>query len=151
MINIDGIYLLNLSEFLNVNFICASVHEDVLEEASQDFGYCLGVLHHVPDTLSGLRSCSKLLKKNAPFLLYLYYNLENRPVWYRSIWQVSNILRRVVSILPFSAKKFVTSIIAFFIFDEIISLQIFISGFIILSGLLYLINIASIEKQSYKN
>ena len=57
----------NLSEFSNVTFFCASVDEDVLEEATQDFGYCLGVLHHVPYTLSGLRSCSKLLKRDAPF------------------------------------------------------------------------------------
>jgi len=40
----------NLKEFTNVEFIARSVSDDVLAENSQDFGYSLGVLHHVPDT-----------------------------------------------------------------------------------------------------
>ena len=40
----------------------------------------------------------------------------------------------------------IASIMAFFIFNELISFQIFISGLIILLGLLYLINIAHINK-----
>ena len=66
----------NLSEFSNINFINASVGDDVLEEETQDFGYCLGVLHHVPDTLAGIKSCAMILKQNAPFLMYLYYDFE---------------------------------------------------------------------------
>ena len=58
----------------------------VLTANSQDFGYCLGVLHHIPDTLSGLKDCSKLLKPGAPFLLYLYYKFDNKPRWFRLIY-----------------------------------------------------------------
>ena len=119
---------INLSEFSNVNFIRASVDEGVLEEASQDFGYCLGVLHHAPDTLSGLRSCSKLLKRGAPFLLYLYYNFENKPIWFRLIWRGSDIIRRVISILPFGAKKFVTSIIALFVYLPLARFSLLMEG-----------------------
>ena len=50
-----------------------------------DFGYALGVLHHVPNTQEGLNSCIKLLKPGAPFLVYLYYSFDNRPNWYRNL------------------------------------------------------------------
>ena len=43
--------MLNLHDNMNCYFECASVSDSVLKEESQDFGYCLGVLHHIPDTL----------------------------------------------------------------------------------------------------
>jgi SAM-dependent methyltransferase len=52
-----------------------SVADSSLSLGSQDFGYSLGVLHHLPDTAAAIRSCSELLKPGAPLLLYLYYNL----------------------------------------------------------------------------
>ena len=75
----------NLSKFSNVNFYNASINDEVLERNSQDFGYCLGVLHHIPNTLDGIKACSELLKKDAPFLMYLYYNFETRPFLFRLI------------------------------------------------------------------
>ena len=106
----------NLSEFSNVNFINASVGDHVLEEKSQDFGYCLGVLHHVPDTLAGIKSCAIALKQNAPFLIYLYYNFENRSFLFKFIWKLSDLLRRVISILPSKVKILVAALIALFIY-----------------------------------
>jgi ubiquinone/menaquinone biosynthesis C-methylase UbiE len=103
----------NLANCNNVNFINSSVEETKIELGSQDFGYCLGVLHHIPDTLSGLKACSKLLKPGAPFLLYLYYKFDNKPRWFRLIYYVSNIIRvRIVSKLPFRLKVFVTFVLA---------------------------------------
>jgi ubiquinone/menaquinone biosynthesis C-methylase UbiE len=102
----------NLSTFSNVKFECASVDAVTLPSASQDFGYCLGVLHHVPDTFAGIRACAGLLKPGAPFLLYLYYNFENRPALFRLLWSASDLLRRAISKLPFAAKKWVTGTIA---------------------------------------
>jgi 2-polyprenyl-3-methyl-5-hydroxy-6-metoxy-1,4-benzoquinol methylase len=58
-----------------------------------DFGYSLGVLHHVPDTNQGIRDCVSMLKPGAPFLLYLYYALDNRSLAYRFLWKTSDILR----------------------------------------------------------
>jgi SAM-dependent methyltransferase len=58
-----------------------------LAERSMDFGYSLGVLHHLPDTASGLSTCVSKLKPGAPFLLYLYYSLDNRPAFYRALWK----------------------------------------------------------------
>ena len=106
----------NLSIFSNINFINASVGDHVLEEKSQDFGYCLGVLHHVPDTLAGIKSCAIALKQDAPFLIYLYYNFENRSFLFKFIWRLSDILRRLISILPSKVKIFIAALIAFFIY-----------------------------------
>jgi ubiquinone/menaquinone biosynthesis C-methylase UbiE len=90
----------NLSDRANVSFTHASVGKLPFENSHFDFGYSLGVLHHVPDTLAGLRECVRVLKPGAPFLLYLYYALDNRPTWYQALWKASNAVRQVVSRLP---------------------------------------------------
>ena len=90
----------NLSEQVNCQFHVASVEAIPFADASMDFGYSLGVLHHVPDTLAGIRACVVKLKAGAPFLLYLYYAFDNRPLWYRGMWAVSDVGRRVISRLP---------------------------------------------------
>src|SRR5215213_6709068 len=60
----------NLSGHSNCSFYRAGVENIPLENESCDFGYSLGVLHHIPDTEAGIRSCIAKLKKGAPFLLY---------------------------------------------------------------------------------
>ena len=106
----------NLIEFENTRFFNGSVGDDLLPSGSQDFGYCLGVLHHIPDTVGGIESCAKLLKKDAPFLLYLYYSLENRPAIFRLIWKVSDYFRRVISIMPMRSKMVCCALIALFVY-----------------------------------
>jgi hypothetical protein len=69
-----------------------------------DFGYSIGVLHHVPDTAAGLRACIAKLKPGAPFLVYLYYAFDNRPWWFRMLWRMSDVGRRVLSRLPEALK-----------------------------------------------
>lgn len=93
-----------------------SVDAISLPEASQDFGYSLGVLHHVPNTESGLLDCVRRLKPGAPFLLYLYYDFENRPKWFRALWKVSDIVRRGISRLPFFARKGLSTVLAALIY-----------------------------------
>ena len=99
----------NLEPEKNVEFQIASVDAVSLNDGSQDFGYSLGVLHHVPDTAAGIASCVRKLKPGAPFLLYLYYRLENRPLWFRALWQLSNVGRRIVSALPFPLRRAITT------------------------------------------
>ena len=106
----------NLSNFSNIRYFNASVNDNILKENSQDFGYCLGVLHHIPDTLEGIKACAKLLKKNAPFLLYLYYNFENRSFFFKLIWRLSDFIRKIISSLSPKTKIFLTSIIAYLIY-----------------------------------
>jgi SAM-dependent methyltransferase len=83
-----------------------------LADASQDFGYCLGVLHHVPDPQAGLNAAVGKLKPGAPFLLYLYYALDDRPAWFRLLWRASDLLRRGICRLPFRMRRAVTDGIA---------------------------------------
>ncbi|QDL39138.1 class I SAM-dependent methyltransferase [Rhodoferax sediminis] len=96
----------------NCEFHLASVDSIPLQDASMDFGYSLGVLHHVPDTQSAITSCVQKLKPGAPFLTYLYYAFDNRPIWFRAIWKLSDIIRNVVSKLPHILRYWVSQIIA---------------------------------------
>lgn len=91
----------NLAEQVNCVFQNASVDTMSLEARSMDFGYSLGVLHHVPDPLAGLRACVQALKPGAPFLVYLYYSFDNRPTWFRALWRASDFFRRrICELLP---------------------------------------------------
>ncbi len=106
----------NLINFKNVYFHNKSVNEKFIEPNSQDFGYCLGVLHHITETQKGIESCFNLLKKNSPFLIYLYYRFDNKPIWFKIIWKLSDYFRKLISKLPFKIKKKVTFLIALAIY-----------------------------------
>ena len=102
----------NLSENYNCEFHSASVDALPLNDASMDFGYSLGVLHHVPDTQAAISSCVTKLKDGAPFLIYLYYAFDNRPFWFRMLWKVSDLLRQFVSRLPHKARYVISQLLA---------------------------------------
>ena len=97
-------------------FHCASVDAIPLADESADFGYSLGVLHHVPDTAAGIRACVAKLKSGAPFLIYLYYAFDNRPWWFRTLWQISNVARLGISRLPHSLRFGVSQVLAAIIY-----------------------------------
>lgn len=101
-----------LASNANARFHCASVDQIPLADNSQDFGYSLGVLHHIPDTAAAMADCVKKLKPGAPFLVYLYYAFDNRPFWFRALWRVTDLPRRGISRLPFGLRKQVTNVIA---------------------------------------
>lgn len=105
-----------LADQANTNLINAPTDSVPLEKASQDFGYSLGVLHHIPDTQAAMNACTELLKTGAPFLIYLYYRFDNRPAWFRTMWKLSDLIRAVVSRLPRWAKSMVTDVIAALIY-----------------------------------
>lgn len=102
----------NLQGAKNCIFHRASVENIPLDEKSCDFGYSLGVLHHVPDTEAGLRACVEKLKKGAPFLLYLYYRFDNKPLWFRAVWKASDVVRSGISRMPHSARYVISQAIA---------------------------------------
>jgi SAM-dependent methyltransferase len=106
----------NLKEHTNINFYNETTDICSLNENSQDFGYSLGVLHHIPDTMEALKDCSKLLKSGAPFLIYLYYNFENKPLWFKAVWKISDYFRKFISKLPKPAKMLCCSIIAVIVY-----------------------------------
>jgi ubiquinone/menaquinone biosynthesis C-methylase UbiE len=96
----------------NVRLSHASVDAMPIADASMDFGYSLGVLHHVPDTRAALRACAAKLKPGAPFLVYLYYALDNRSVAFRTLWRASDVVRRALSRSPFRVRAVVADAIA---------------------------------------
>jgi hypothetical protein len=100
----------------NCIFHAKGVGDNLLPGGSQDFGVSLGVLHHVPDTEAGIKACVNMLKPKAPFLIYLYYALDNRASWFRIIWKMSDLVRRGVSKLPHSAKYMASQLIALLIY-----------------------------------
>lgn len=87
-----------------------------LPDGSLDFAFSLGVLHHVPDTRAAISEISTKLKPGAPFLIYLYYALDNRPAWYRALWKFSNIFRVVISSLPEKPRLWISQIIAVLVY-----------------------------------
>lgn len=106
----------NLAESNNCSFHNAGVDDIPLADSSMDFGYSLGVLHHIPDTQAAMRACVKKLKTGVPFLVYIYYAFDNRPLWFRAIWKCSEILRFAISRLPHKIRYFVSQLIAALIY-----------------------------------
>jgi len=106
----------NLLPFSNCSFCQCAISNMPFPDESMDFGYSLGVLHHIPDTYKGLKDCVRKLKSGAPFLIYVYYAFDNQPVWYRVLWKISDFVRRGVSHAPYAIKLFISFIIAIVIY-----------------------------------
>lgn len=96
----------------NVDFCLATAESMPLADKSQDFGYSLGVLHHVPETASAVKECVKRLKPGAPFLLYIYYRFDNKPSWFRLVGSATGAPRFLISRLPFRIRRAATDLIA---------------------------------------
>jgi SAM-dependent methyltransferase len=106
----------NLAACKNVEFHAVGVDSMPIPDASMDFGYSLGVIHHIPDPQAALNDCVKKLKSGAPFLIYLYYAFDNRPIWFKAIWRLSAVLRYGISRLPTGLRYFVSQLVAFFVY-----------------------------------
>ncbi len=102
----------NLLQAPNCTFHLASAADIPLADNSMDFGYSLGVLHHIPDTEMGIRCCVAKLKTGAPLLLYLYYAFDNQPAWYRLVWRISDLLRRFIASTPFAVRYIISQAFA---------------------------------------
>ena len=77
-----------------------------------DFGFSLGVLHHIPDTKMAMDACVKKIKPGGYFLVYLYYNFDNRGRLFKFIYWLSNLIRLVVSKMPGALKRLVCNVLA---------------------------------------
>src|SRR5712671_3844475 len=88
-----------------VELVMASTDNIPFPDNYFDFGYSLGVLHHIPDTQKALNDSVKKVRKGGHFLVYLYYNLDNRPFYFKIFYWLSNVIRLVVSKLPAGLKK----------------------------------------------
>lgn len=119
----------NLRRFNNINFINARMEKSGLTINSQDFGYCLGVLHHLKDHKKGLKSCISLLKKGSPFLAYIYYSLDNKNFFYKLIWRSSDIMRKLICKLPDFYKNLFTDFLSILIYFPLAKFCLFLSWF----------------------
>jgi len=106
----------NLAPYPNINLILGSAGDLPFPDNSLDFAYSLGVLHHVPDTAGALREIARVLKPGAPFLVYLYYAFDNRPFWFRRLWQITDLLRRGIAQLPYPLKHLIAEGLALLVY-----------------------------------
>jgi SAM-dependent methyltransferase len=106
----------NLAGLSNISFHEAPLDAMPVPDGSMDFGYSLGVLHHLPDPSAGLAACVKKLKPGAPMLIYIYYALDSKPQWYRAVWRASDVMRSGISRMPFRLKSILTEAIAAFVY-----------------------------------
>ena len=106
----------NLAGLGNVEFHQADAGNLPIADASLDFAYCLGVLHHIPDPARALCDIARKLKPGAPLLVYIYYAFDNRPRWYRLLWQASNGLRLAIARLPYRLQVATTASIALLVY-----------------------------------
>ena len=117
-----------LGEHGNVSFR----HEDLssigLPEESCDFGYSLGVLHHIPNTADALRACVRRLRPGAPFLVYLYYDLEGAGWVRRSLLLLVTGTRTVVARLPRVLRNLVADALAIGIYWPLARLARVVEG-----------------------
>ena len=96
----------------NVSFVECTPDTLPFPDGHFDLIFSLGVLHHLPDTQEAIRTLAEKLSPGGTFLLYLYYAFDNRPLWFKALWRVSDWLRRLISSLPFPLRYALSQIIA---------------------------------------
>ena len=89
-----------------------TVGANSIPTASLDLAMSLGVLHHIPDTALAIKDVSRSIKPGGVFLCYLYYNLENKPTYYKVIFKGVNVMRRVISASPQKVRRLSATVIA---------------------------------------
>jgi SAM-dependent methyltransferase len=96
----------------NVMLAKASANDLPFANESFDFVCSIGVLHHIPDTFKALQACVDKVKKGGYFYTYLYYDLDNRGILFRSLYNLSNKIRLGICKLPTKPKKLVCDVLA---------------------------------------
>jgi len=113
----------------NIRISQASVDNIPFEDETFDFAMSIGVLHHVPDTARAMRDCVKKVKIGGWFYVYLYYNLENRSILFKTLLNCITILRFFISRLPSFLKKIICDFIALFIYLPVVFLGRIMNAF----------------------
>jgi ubiquinone/menaquinone biosynthesis C-methylase UbiE len=93
-----------------------TVGQNSIPAESLDLAMSLGVLHHIPNTSLAIKDISRTIKPGGFFLCYLYYSLENKPIFYKFIFKISNFFREIISRFPQSVKQIVARTIAFSVY-----------------------------------
>ncbi|MCH8330060.1 MAG: class I SAM-dependent methyltransferase [Bacteroidetes bacterium] len=106
----------------NIRVSLASISNIPFADDSFDLVICLGVLHHIPDSKEAMRNLVQKVKRGGRCLIYMYYDLDNRGVVYKSLFGLVNLARRIISSMPSFAKKLICEIIALFVYLPLVFL-----------------------------
>jgi len=115
-----------LKDKKNITINHASINQLPFDDEYFDFIMSLGVIHHIPNIEDALQNLTKKLKKNGKILLFIYYNLDNRGNVYKALFLLSDILRRLISSLPFFLKKLICETIAFIVYLPFVKIAKFL-------------------------
>jgi SAM-dependent methyltransferase len=103
-------------ESASIVLLNEEISENSISVNSLDLAVALGVLHHIPNPKQALADISSKLKPGGTLLCYIYYSLENRPIYYKMIWNLTDVLRKKITNLPFRLKYIVCNLIALLIY-----------------------------------
>jgi len=111
----DGANKVLTKKFVNesrVKILQETVGMNSIASSSLDLVMSLGVLHHIPDTGLAIKDVASKIKSGGVFLCYLYYKLDNKPIYYRGLFWASNSIRWVISRLPYVMRRLMARLIA---------------------------------------
>lgn len=111
----------------NVRITRASVETIPFDDETFDFAMSIGVLHHIPDTQKAMIDCVKKVKRGGHFYCYLYYNLDRKGFFYKSIFWLSNLVRLIVSRMPAGLKRFSCDVLAILLYMPLVLASRFFS------------------------
>ena len=84
----------NLKEADNCIFFMGDLKKLPFRDDFADFLFSLGVLHHLPaDCLDEVRNLKRFARK---ILIFLYYALDNRPLYFRMILKAVTLVRGMI-------------------------------------------------------
>lgn len=88
----------NASE--NAVFVQGDVLRLPVKPDSFDLAFCVGVLHHLEETASGLAELVKALRPGGSMLIYVYHDPAELAPWRGRLVSVVSAMRRVTTRLP---------------------------------------------------
>lgn len=89
----DAIFIArkNLTNANNCLFFMMDLKNLPFKDNFCDFLFCLGVLHHLPTPC--LNEVINLKRFAPTLLIYLYYSLDNKPIYFRLVLKIVTLLR----------------------------------------------------------
>ena len=116
-----------LHKYKNIKYLNMEIKELNLKNNSLDFAYSLGVIHHLEYPTKCFKIINQMLKKNSPFLVYLYHDFEKHSKLYKIIWKLSEIFRKFICKKSFFVKAIMCEIIAFLIYLPLAKISYFLN------------------------